>query len=151
LVAFNKFNGFTDKLVKGVHNFNVNTIKVALYVRGAPTPPVAGDLLYAATLAVGGAVEVGAGNGYTTGGNSGGAAIATNAAGTETVKTTTAIAQWIASAAGFSHQYVVAYDFTTANKDLIGWWDYGSSLTLNGPNGDTYDVTGLNTALFTLV
>lgn len=150
MVAYNKFNLTVDKLVKGTHNLNSNVIRCALYVRGAPTPPVAADALYAAVLA-GGATEVANGNGYTTIGNSGGASIASNVAGTETVRTTSAITQWVASGAGFSLEYVVAYDATTANKDLIGWWDYGATLTLSGANSDTFDVVGLNTSLFTLV
>jgi len=150
MAAFNKFNLFTDKLCGGTHVFGTNIIKCALYVAGAPTPPLATDALYAATL-TGGAAEVASGNGYTTTGNSGGASIKSNATGTETVRTTSAIPVWTASAAGFSLRYVVGYDGTATNKDLIGWWDFGSTLTLSGANGDTFTVTGLDTSVFTLV
>ena len=128
--------------------FGTNIIRVALYT--ATTAPAATDALYAATLA-GGSTEVASGNGYTTTGNSGGASIKSNATGTETVRTTSAIPTWTASAAGFSLRYCVAYDGTTLNKDLIGFWDYGSTLTLSGANGDTFQVTGLDTSVFTLV
>ena len=148
MAAFNKFNLFTQGLVRGDHNLNSNVVRVALYT-GA-TAPAATDQNYAATLA-GGAAEVANGNGYTTTGNSGGASISSNSTGTETVRTTSAIPTWTASGAGFSVRYAVAYNDTNVNKRLIGWWDYGSSVTLSGTNGDTFSVTGLNTSLFTLV
>lgn len=147
MASFNKFNLFVQGLVRGDHNLNSNTVKVALYT-GA-TAPAAGDQNYAGTLA-GGSVEVGSGNGYTTGGNSGGASISSNASGTETVRTTSAIPTWTASASGFTVRYAVAYNDTNANKRLIGWWDYGSAVTLSGTNGDTFQVTGLDTSVFTL-
>jgi hypothetical protein len=146
LVAYSKFNLTVQKLVRGTHNLNSNTIKVALYTG----VPVAADALYATTLASSGVTEVANGNGYTTGGNSGGASISSNVTGTETVKTTTAITTWTASAAGFTLRAAAAYDFTTVNKDLLGFWDYGSSLVLSGTNADTFSVIGLDTSLFTL-
>lgn len=147
MASFNKFNLFVQGLVRGDHNLNSNVIKVALYT--SATAPAATDQNYATTLA-GGAVEVSSGNGYTTGGNSGGASISSNSSGTETVRTTSAIPTWTASGAGFSLRYAVAYNDTNANDRLIGWWDYGSSVTLSGANGDTFTVTGLNTSVFTL-
>lgn len=148
MAAFNKFNLFVQGLVRGDHNLNSNVIRVALYT--SATAPAASDQNYAGTLA-GGSVEVASGNGYTTTGNSGGASISTNSSGTETVRTTSAIPTWTASASGFSLRYAVAYNDTNASKRLIGWWDYGSSVTLSGANGDTFSVTGLNTSVFTLV
>lgn len=148
MASFNKFNLFTQGLCRGDHNLNSNVIKVALFT--SATAPAATDQNYATTLA-GGSAEVANGNGYTTGGNSGGASISSNSTGTETVRTTSAIPTWTASASGFSLRYAVAYNDTNANDRLIGWWDYGSSVTLSGTNGDTFSVTGLNTSLFTLV
>lgn len=147
MAAFNKFNLFTDKLCGGTHVFGTNIIRVALYT----AVPVAADALYAATLASSTAAEVASGNGYTTTGNSAGASIKSNATGTETVRTTSAVPTWTASTAGFTLRACVAYDGTATNKDLIGWWDYGSSLVLSGANGDTFQVTGLDTSVFTLV
>lgn len=147
MASFNKFNLFVQGLVRGDHNLNSNVIKVALFT--SATAPAATDQNYATTLA-GGSVEVSSGNGYTTGGNSGGASISSNSSGTETVRTTSAIPTWTASGAGFSLRYAVAYNDTNANDRLIGWWDYGSSVTLSGTNGDTFTVTGLNTSVFTL-
>lgn len=146
-LSFNKINLFTDTLVKKEHNLNSDTIKVALFT--AATAVAATDPAYAATLA-GGAAEVGSGNGYTTGGNSGGASIASNSTGTETVRTTSAIPQWVASASGFAFRYLYSYNDTSTGDKGLGFWDYGSTVTLSGANADTFNANGLNTSIFTL-
>ena len=38
-------------------------------------------------------------------------------------------------------RYIVVYDDTAASKNIIGWFDYGSELTLNGANGDQLTIT----------
>ena len=42
-------------------------------------------------------------------------------------------------------RYIVIYNDTATNDELIGYYDYGSDLTLHGANGDTltidFDVT----------
>lgn len=38
-------------------------------------------------------------------------------------------------------RYVVVYDDTAASKNIIGWFDYGSEVTLNGANGDQLTIT----------
>jgi hypothetical protein len=46
---------------------------------------------------------------------------------------------WTASGAGFGpFRYAVLYNDTAASKGLIGWWDYGSSISLSA--GDTFTV-----------
>lgn len=140
MASFSKFNLFVQDLVRGAHNLNSDTIKVAL----TDTAPLATNSQLSDIT------QVGSGNGYTTGGNSGGASISSNSSGTETVRTTSAIPTWTASSSGFTLRYAVAYNDTNASDKLIGFWDYGSSVTLSGANGDTFTVTGLNTSVFTL-
>ena len=43
-----------------------------------------------------------------------------------------------ASGAVATFRYVVLYNDTATNDDLIGWWDYGSAVTL--ANGETFTV-----------
>lgn len=129
---------------------NADTIKLALYTAGT-APSAASDLVYAGTL-TGGATEVGSGNGYTTGGNTCGAGITSNSSGTETLRTTSNPTAWTASTSGFSMRYFILYDSTavSALANLLMYWDYGSTLTLSGANGDTLTVTGPSTSYATL-
>lgn len=41
-------------------------------------------------------------------------------------------------------EYAVLYDVSAANEDLIGWWSYGSALTIN--DGETFTVKPSNLA-----
>jgi len=38
-------------------------------------------------------------------------------------------------------RYIVLYNDSATNKNVIGWYDYGSELTLNGVNGDQLTIT----------
>ena len=38
-------------------------------------------------------------------------------------------------------RYIVLYNDTAASKNVIGWWDYGSEVTLAGANGDQLTLT----------
>lgn len=46
---------------------------------------------------------------------------------------------WTASGAGFTFRYVILYNLT--QTQCIGYWDYGSSVIMNGTNGDTFTPT----------
>lgn len=38
-------------------------------------------------------------------------------------------------------RYIVIYDDSATSKNIIGWYDYGSELTLNGLYGDQFVMT----------
>jgi len=38
-------------------------------------------------------------------------------------------------------EYIVVYNDSATSKNVIGWYDYGSALTLNGANGDQLVIT----------
>ena len=46
---------------------------------------------------------------------------------------------WTASGGGFAFRYVILYNST--RSQCIGYWDYGSTVTMNGTNGDTFTPT----------
>ena len=46
---------------------------------------------------------------------------------------------WTAFGAGFTFRYVILYNLT--RTQCIGYWDYGSSVVMNGTNGDTFTPT----------
>lgn len=141
-LAFNKFQNFVEDLGLGVHDLNTDTLKVYL----SNTAPTATDTI----KSTGSATEISAGNGYTAGG-----ADTTNtyteSAGTGTVAGVTIT--WTATGGGSigPFRYAVLYNDTpTSPADpLIGWWDYGSNITLNDP--ETADLTFGTNIIFTVV
>jgi hypothetical protein len=129
MASFNKFNAFAANMPNGGVNLASDTLKVML----TNTAPVATNSVY--TDISGG--EVANGNGYTTGGTA-----ATLTSSSQTSGLYKLILQAVTfTASGGSIgplRYAVLYD-TAGAKDLIGWWDYGTSITLN--SGDTFTVT----------
>lgn len=138
MAAYNKFNNFVDKILKGNINLSTDTVKVML----TNTAPVATNTLYSDISAN----ELANGNGYTTGGATVTGTSLANASGTESyvIGGTT-----FTSATGTMgpFRYAVYYDSTTGA--LIAWYDYGSSISLNGAAGETF-VLAPGSSLFTL-
>lgn len=128
MATFNKFNQFIEDLAKKVHNLNSDTLKVML----TNTAPVATNTVFANLT------EISAGNGYTAGGTA--AAFTSGAQSSGTYKLV--LADVLFTAAGGSigpFRYAVLYNDTpTSPADpLIGWHDYGSSITLL--TGETFN------------
>lgn len=120
MAAFNKFNSFVEALAEKVHNLGSDTLKVML----TNTAPVATNSTKANIT------EISAGNGYTAGGNT--ASVTSSAQTSGTYKLVLGDpATWTASGGSIGpFRYAVLYNDTATNKELIGWWDYGSSITL---------------------
>lgn len=114
--AYNKFQDFSDQLIRGVHDFDANTFKVAL----TNSAPVATNTVLADIT------QISSGGGYTTGGET------TTITVSETTGTTTVSGtqvQWTGSGGGMAtFRYAVLYnDSSTSPADaLIAWFDYGS-------------------------
>ena len=129
MATYNKFQAFVEALAEKTHNLATDTLKV--YLSNA-TPDAAADAVYA-DLA-----DITAGNGYTAGGN-----VATQTSSSQTGGIYKLVladpATWTATGGSIGpFRYAVLYNFTTASGNLIGWWDYGSSITL--ASGDTFTV-----------
>lgn len=133
MAAFNKFNSFVEARGRKVHNLHTDTLKVML----TNAAPVAGNTVKADI------VEIAAGNGYTAGGT---------ALTGQSYSQTGGVAKLSASdpvitASGGSigpYRYVVLYNDTAANDELIGWWDYGSNDTLLDGESLTVDLDAVN-------
>jgi hypothetical protein len=136
MATYNKFEIFTEDLAEKVHDLNADTLKV--YLSNA-TPSASADAIKT-DLA-----EITNQNGYTapvdvqnatsrTGGT-------TSITGVDVVVT--------ASGAVGPFQFVPLYNDTPSSPldPLIGWWDYGSAVTL--ANGETFTVD-FGSSLFTL-
>lgn len=83
------------------------------------------------------ATELSTSGGYTAGGA---ALTITTAASTSGVYKLIANdpATWTASGGGFTFRYAILYNVTLTQ--CIGYWDYGSSVVMNGTNADTFTV-----------
>ena len=133
--AFNKFNDFSEQLIRGVHDWDAHTFKVAL----TNTAPAATQTTWNTTDHPAPA----AANGYTAGGT------ATTISISETTGTTTVSGTQVvftATAGGIGpFRYVILYnDTATSPADAaVGWWDYGSSITL--ADTETFTVKFNNT------
>ena len=131
MTSFNKFNDFVEQLAKGVHHLHAagDTLKVYLSnnAPNASTHTVKADI-----------AEITAQNGYPAGGSD----IQNDCS--ETGGTLTVTAQDVVfTAAGGSFgpfRYAVIYNDTpTSPADpLVGWYDYGSSITVL--DGETFTV-----------
>jgi hypothetical protein len=120
MATYNKFNAFVENLAEKVHNLGADSIKVML----SNTAPVAANSVKTDIT------EIAAGFGYTAGGT---ATTITSSAQTSGVYKLV-VTDVIFTAAGGAigpFRYVVIYNDTAASKNLIAWFDYGSSITLN--------------------
>lgn len=142
MAAFNKVNIFTDDLTAAKHDFSSHVYKIML----TNTAPVAANAVKADIT------DIAAQNGYSAGGTA--TTISrTNVTGTESIKGTNVV--FTASGGSFGpFRYAVLYNDTqgTPAKPLVGWWDYGSSISLNTGETFTVDTAGDATdVIFTLV
>ena len=131
MVAFNKYHCFVENLAEKTHNLASDTLKVAL----TNTAPNASTHTVLANIG-----EITAANGYTAGGNQTTQSSSAQSGGTYTLVSGDP-ATWTASGGSIGpFRYAVLYNATPTSplKPLIGYWDYGSSITLNA--GETFTV-----------
>ena len=138
MATFNKFNQFVEDMAEKVHNLGADTLKVML----VNTAPVATNSVKANLT------EITAANGYTAGGTA--ATISSSAQTSGTYKLVLADVVFTASGGSIGpFRYAVLYNDTpTSPADpLIGWWDYGSSITLADTETFTVDFDATNGVL----
>ncbi len=83
-------------------------------------------------------------NGYTAGGASVGTITGSQTSGTFKFVGGTDPA-WTASGGSIGpFQYAVLYNSTSVTLPLIGWWDYGTAITLTNGNTFTVDIDQVN-------
>jgi hypothetical protein len=127
MATYNKFQDFVEQVGLGTHNLNTDTLRVML-TNSAPvaTNTVKTDI-----------TEISAGNGYTAGGDD----ITntyTESGGTATLAATDVTFTASGGTIG-PFQYAVIYNDTAASDNLVCWFDYGSSITLNDTETFTVD------------
>lgn len=125
MAVYNKVAGSREAIVEGM-NLGTDQWAIAL-TNTAPS------LAFTA-----GTSDLATGGGYTAGGNNVATSGSAEAAGTYKL-TLADPAVWTASGANIGpFRYAMLVNKTT--NQCIGYWDYGSSITLNGTNGDTFTV-----------
>jgi len=141
MASFNKFNQFVEDVAEKIHNLGTDTLKVALF----NTSPNAADIQFDTSVdvrleATSNAVEITAQNGYSAGGAT--ATQSSSAQTSGTYKLVLADVVFTASGGSFGpFRYVVLYNATAgaaSTRPLIGWYDYGSSISIN--TGETFTV-----------
>jgi hypothetical protein len=133
MATFNKFNQFVEDLAKKVHNLNSDALKVAL----TNSAPAASNAVFADIT------EITAQNGYAAGGAA--ATFTSGAQSSGTYKLVLADTTITASGGSFGpFRYVVLYNSTPSSplKPLIGYYDYGASITITSGNSFTVDFDG---------
>lgn len=131
-----KIHCFVEDWAEKVHNLGSDTLKICL-LNTAPT--VATDTSYTTHWS---GNEVANGNGYTTGGETVAISSSSQSSGTYTLVVSTDITWTCATANMGTFRYIGLYNDTAASKQVIGYWDHGSNVTLTP--GDQYvaDISG---------
>jgi hypothetical protein len=102
------------------------------------TAPVAASNAVLADL-----TEITAQNGYSAGGTAVGSNAYSQTSGTATLSGSNVVFTGTGTFGPF--RYACIYNSTASGGPLIGWWDYGSSISVN--NGDTFTVNLTNNIL----
>ena len=135
MANYTKFQQFVEDLAHGVHNFDSDTIKVALSSAGnapsASDDAVLTDITTIAAPAVNSVTLTKSSSGQTSG----------------TYKYIPNDLTMTASGSVGPFRYVIIYNDTAANDPLICYFDYGSEVTL--ASGDTFKLD-FGTELFSL-
>jgi hypothetical protein len=130
MATFVKYECFVEDLAEKKHNLASDALKIALSNRA----PVVGSDLNITTATQ---ISSGAGNGYTQGGTAPGITSSGQISGT--YKLVLADVVFTATASMGPFRYVILYNSSAGASDaLIGYYDYGSSITL--ATGETFTV-----------
>jgi hypothetical protein len=135
VASYQKFNAAVEHLAEKVHNLGADTLKVALTL----TAPTSSNSVFADLT------EIAAGNGYTAGGTA--ATISSSSQSSGTYKLVLADVTFTASGGAIADfRYAVLYNDTpTSPADpLLGFWDYGSTVSLATGESFTVDFDATN-------
>jgi hypothetical protein len=136
MATFNKFNSFVEAVAEKVHNLGSDTLKVAL----TNTLPTSANTVFAnltsvlATTNLSGATPF---NLTTT----------SSAQTSGTYKLVLADLVLTATGSVGPFRYIAIYNDTATNKELIGFYDYGSSISLASGETFTLDFDAANGVL----
>jgi hypothetical protein len=126
MATYNKFQAWAETMVEGA-NLNSNQFVIAL----TDTAPVATNSVLTDITQIS----------YT---NLSSRNVSTTSSSQTGGTYTLVLADLVLTASGAvgPFRYVVLYDDTGASDPLVGWWDYGSSITMANAETFTVDFTG---------
>jgi hypothetical protein len=120
MASFNKFNSFIEAVFEKKHDFSGDTFKLMLTnVAPVATNTQKSDL-----------TEISDGSGYTAGGEALTITSSSQSSGIYSWVITSDIT-WTNSGTIGPLRYAVLYNDDASNDELVGWLDYGSSITLS--------------------
>lgn len=134
MAAFNKVNSLTEALAEKIHNLGSDTLVLAL-TAAANAPVVTNTQLSNLTQIS-----------YTNL-SSRTLSVSSSAQSSGTYKLVITDIVLTASGTVAAFRYVVPYNDTATNDELMGWYDYGSDLTLLNGETLTVDFDGTNGVL----
>jgi len=135
MATYNKFQCFVEDICEKKHNLGSDTLKVALSnASNAPSASADVKLADITTVSVANLDSVTL-------------TVSSSSQTSGTYKLVLADKTMTASGAVGPFQYVIIYNDTASNKELICWYDYGSEVTL--ASGDTFKLD-FGTELFSL-
>jgi len=149
MAVFNWFNCAIEDIAEKVHNLGSDTLRVML----TNTAPNAADVRVDTDEAVcqiqatSNANEIAAGNGYTKKGKALTIDSSAQAAGVYKLIIDPDIVWTAGPAAMAEFRYVVLYNDTagaSTARPVLGWWDYGSAVTLANTETFTLDLSQVN-------
>jgi hypothetical protein len=138
MATFNKFNSFVEALAEKVHNLGADTLTVAL----TNSAPVATNTVLANITQI---AYTNIQNGTTTGRDLTGV---TSAQTSGSYKLDANDLVLTATGTVPQFRYVVLYNNSATNDELIGWYDYGAAVDLL--NGETFTITWDAAGILTL-
>jgi hypothetical protein len=125
--SFNKFDVFVKALAERNHDLSTDVLKV--YFSNA-TPLANTHHTYTSTPTSAAPAEISAGFGYVAGGKPAAQVSSTQTFGVYRLILADPII-WAASGGTIGpFRYFVLWNSTISSDNLIGWWDYGTSVTL---------------------
>ncbi len=136
MATFNKFNAFVADIANKVHNLGSDPLKVML----TNTAPVATNAVKADIT------EIAAGNGYSAGGTPASLVSSAQSGGTYTLKLGNVTFTAAVGSIG-PFRYCVLYNSQPAAGNLIGWYDYGTALTVTAGNSFQVQFDAINGVL----
>lgn len=133
MATYTKFNSFVEAICEKVHNLGSDQLVVAL----TNSAPVATNTVLANITQIS----------YT---NCSSRSLTTSSSSQSSGSYTLVLNDLTLTASGAvgPFRYVVIYNDTATNDELVAWYDYGSSITL--ASGDTFTID-FGSQLFTLV